>query len=293
MSFFYNLKYFSREAAVSMVRNRILTIATVTTIAICIFIVGLALLITLNANNFIDRLESDLEIVVFLDNSLLDSQIKDIQSQIGEMPGIQSIAFVSKDESLSKLQRNLNTNDLNSLIGENPLPNTFKIKAVDAHQVQDLAIAMSNISGIYKINYGQGFVEKMFQVTVWVKNLSIALIIVLAFGAVFLVATSIRLAVFSRRKEIYLMRLIGATNWFIRWPFFLEGISMGTVGSLFAVLLLNICYRSILNNIPDITLFTLVQNSAVLVPLFVSLLIIGIVLGIAGTFISLNRFLKA
>ncbi|MDR1159539.1 MAG: permease-like cell division protein FtsX [Syntrophomonadaceae bacterium] len=293
MNFFSNLKYFSREAMLSIVRNRILTIATITTIAICIFIVGLALLITLNANNFIDRLESDLEIVVFLDNSLLDSQMQDIQNQIEQMSGIQSIAFVSKDESLAKLQSNLNTNDLNSLIGENPLPNTFKIKAVDAHQVQDLAIAMSNIAGIYKINYGQGFVEKLFQVTVWVKNLSIALIIVLAFGAVFLVATSIRLAIFSRRKEIYLMRLIGATNWFIRWPFFLEGISMGTVGSLFAVLFLNICYRSIVKNIPDVTLFTLVQNSAVLVPLFVSLLIIGIILGVVGTFVSLNRFLKA
>lgn len=292
MNFFAKIKYFCREAGVSLLRNRLLTVATITTVAICIFIVGIALLVTLNASNVISRLESDIEMVAFLDNQLTDEQISNINTQISKMPGVKSVVFVSKDESLAKLQKNLNKEDLGAVLGENPLPNTFEIKAQDSHQVPDIAIHMSNIYGIYKINYGQGIVEKLFEVTNWVRNLSIGLIIVLAFGAVFLVATSIRLAIFARRKEIYLMKLIGATNWFIRWPFFLEGVLMGTVGSLLAVVLLDVGYRSVVTHVPNLALFTLVQGSSILLLLYASLLVLGIFLGMIGTYISLNRFLE-
>jgi len=291
MRLFSRTWYFCREAWLSLMRNRLLTIATISTVTICIFIVGIALLVTLNANNVIDRLESDVEMVAFLDSDLTAEQVNNAKAQLSRLPGVKSLVFVSKEESMLKLQKNLNKEDLGETLGDNPLPDSFEIKAEDPHNVPDLAVAMSNIYGIYKINYGQGIVEKLFRITSWVRNLCIGIIAVLAVGAVFLVATCIRLAIFARRKEIYLMKLVGATNWFIRWPFFLEGMLIGTVGSALALLLLDLGYRSIITNIPNLMIFTLVQGSSELTAIYVSLLLIGAVLGILGTFISLNRFL--
>ncbi len=291
MNFFMAIKYFCKEAATSFARNRLLSIATVTTVAICVFILGLAFLITLYANQFIDRLESNVEMVAFLDNQLSEDQIAAIESEIKKLPEVQSVTVISKDQSLEQLQKNLNHEDLGIMVGHNPLPNTLQIKARDARQTPGLAIRISNIYGIYKINYGQGIVEKLFDITKWVRNLSVFLILVLAFGAVFLIATNIRLAIFARRKEIYLMKLIGATNWFIRWPFFLEGMLMGLVGSIVAVLLLIVGYSSILKKIPTLGQFSLVLDTSTMLLIYTSLVIMGIFLGVLGTSISLNRFL--
>ena len=292
MKFFNRLRYFCREAWLSLLRNRLLTIATISTVTICIFIVGIALLVTLNANDVIARLESDVEMIAFLDTELTEEQRENIKVQLNKLPGVQSLTFVSKEESMLKLQKNINKEDLGEILGTNPLPDSYEIKAADPHKVPEMAVEMSNIYGIYKINYGQGIVEKLFKVTSWIRNLCIGMIGVLAIGAVFLVATCIRLAIFARRKEIYLMKLVGATNWFIRWPFFLEGVLIGSVGSAISLLLLDLGYSSIITNVPNLMVFTLIQESSVMSSLYLSLLLLGIVLGILGTFISLNRFLE-
>jgi cell division transport system permease protein len=144
---------------------------------------------------------------------------------------------------------------------------------------------------VYKVNYGQGVVERLFQVTRWVRIISIAFIVVLAAGAVFLIATTTRLSVFARRKEIYLMKLIGATDWFIRWPFFIEGIFLGVAGSLLAVLLLGLGYQALLQNIGSMVMVTLMSDTVLLGQIYLSLVATGAILGVLGTYISLNRFL--
>ena len=179
---------------------------------------------------------------------------------------------------------------MKATIGKNPLPNTFDVKAKDPHQVAVIATKINKINGVYKVNYGQGVVERLFQVTRWVRVVSIAFIILLAAGAVFLIATTIRLAIFARRKEIYLMKLIGATDWFVRWPFFIEGMFMGISGSLIAVLLLALGYNSLVSRIGTIFFMPLVSDPHLLSQLYLSLIGIGALLGMLGTYISINRF---
>ncbi len=289
-----NAVYFIREALSSLSRNRLLSIATVSTIAICILILGMAVLMTLNAGNFVNRLESDIEIIAFLDNELAGSKLDQIKRQVEKMDQVESITFISKDEALQRLNEKLagKEYDLSSTLGKNPLPDTYEIKVCDPHEVSDIAVEVAKIEGIYKVNYGHGVVEKLFEVTKWVRIIGLIFILLLAFGAVFLIATTIRLSVFARHKEIYLMKLIGATNWFIRWPFIIEGILLGTLGALISLIILAVGYGSLINELQILYFFPLITSSGILVKLYIGLLLTGSVLGILGTAISLNRFLE-
>jgi len=289
-----NVAYFFREAFTSLTRNRLLSIATVSTMVICVLLLGIAVLMTINAGSFINRLESDIEIIVFLDNSMTSTQIVDMKTTIEKQDGVKSVVFVSREQALQNLQKKFadKNYDLGKTVGKNPLPDSYEVKAKNPQNVGALAEQIKKMPGVYKVNYGQGLVERLFQVTKWVRIISIGFIVVLALGAVFLIATTIRLAIFARRKEIYLMKLIGATDWFVRWPFFIEGILLGSVGALISILLLSVGYGSLLNNMQTALFFIpLVNKPNLLFNVYLSLLGTGVLLGALGTYISLNRFL--
>lgn len=284
--------YFAREASKSLSRNRLLSFATISTVAICILILGMAVLLTLNAGRFMNRLESDVQMIAFLDQSLTKGEIDEAQAEIEKISGIKSIKFISRDQSLAELQETYGSEyDLEATLGKNPLPHTFEIEAKNPREVPQIAEQVGQIVGVYKVNYGQGVVERLFQVTRWVRIISVAFIVVLAAGAVFLIATTTRLSIFARRKEIYLMKLIGATDWFIRWPFFIEGIFLGVMGSLLAVILLALGYGALVQNMTSMAIVTLISDMALLGKVYLSLVAAGAVLGVLGTSISLNRFL--
>ena len=294
MSTIKNMGYFFGETVMSLRRNRLLSIATLSTVAICILILGGAVLMTLNASNFMNRLESDLEMMVFVEDSLDKAQLVNMEKEIKSLPGVKSVQFISKDQALTNLQSKFADKkyDLKQTVGDNPLPNSFEVKAENPKDVAKVAKQIFKLEGVYKVNYGQGLVERLFQITRWVRIISIIVIILLALGAVFLIATTIRLAIFSRRKEVYLMKLIGATDWFVRWPFFIEGILLGSLGALLAIILLALGYGSLVNNMQTAIFFIpLINNQRMLLEIYLALFATGAVLGSLGTFISLNRFL--
>ncbi|MBP1761503.1 MAG: cell division protein FtsX [Firmicutes bacterium] len=294
MSTINNTRYFFNETFKSLRRNRLLSIATLSTVTICILILGAAVLLTINAGNFMNRLESDLEMMVFVEDSLDKSDLQDLGQEIKNIPGVKTVQFISKDQALTNLQSKFDEKeyDLKKTVGDNPLPNSFEVKAQNPQDVAQIAKQIFKLEGVYKINYGQGLVERLFKITRWVRIISIVLIILLAMGAIFLIATTIRLAIFARRKEIYLMKLIGATDWFVRWPFFIEGIFLGSVGALLAVILLAIGYGTLVNNMQTAVFFIpLVKNPTMLLEIYLALFAAGAVLGCLGTGISLNRFL--
>lgn len=292
---FKNIGYFFKEALISLSRNRVLSLATITTMAVCILFLGVAVLLTVNAGNFMNQLESDIQIIAYLDDSLTKPQLGEVEANITATAGVQEVTFVSKDEALQRLQSKFSEEDydLQQTLGKNPLPNSYEVKAVNPQEVAQVAQLIGEIPGVYKVNYGQGVVEKLFQVTKWVRILSMVFMIILALGAIFLIATTIRLAIFARRKEIYLMKLIGATDWFVRWPFFIEGILMGVAGALVAIGLLAGGYTSLINNAQTALFFVpLVSQQSFLLQVYLSLAAAGVALGTVGTYISLNRFLN-
>ncbi|WP_054693929.1 permease-like cell division protein FtsX [Syntrophomonas palmitatica] len=289
-----SLFYFVREAGKSLSRNRLLSFATVSTVAISILILGFALLVTINTTYFMEKLESDVEIIAFLDKSLTPSQISDVKTEIKDIPGVKSVNFVSRDEALEKMQKSFGGReyDLKSTLGKNPLPHSYRIKAGEPEQVPKIAARVKKVHGVYKVNYGQGVVERLFKITSWIRIISLIFIILLIFGAVFLIATTIRLAIFARRKEIYLMKLVGSTDWFVRWPFFIEGVTLAALGSIISVAILSLSYGSLIKKMGSLFFIPLVTDAATLSHVYLGLLITGALLGVIGTWISLNRFLK-
>jgi len=285
--------YFFGQAWQSLLRNRLLSFATVSTVAISILILGFAVLLTINAGEFMEHLESDVEIVAYLDNDMTSTQITDIKQELKSITGVESVIFFSRDRALEKLQDSFGGKDydLKDTLGKNPLPHSYEIKAQDPHAVPLIAEKVKKIDGIYKVNYGQGVVERLFKVTQWVRIISMVFIVLLIVAAVFLIATTIRLAIFARRKEIYLMKLIGSTDWFIRWPFFIEGVFLGAIGGLISIAVLAAGYGSLINRMNTLFFLPLVTNPQTLTNVYLGLLVGGAFLGIIGTWVSLNRFL--
>ncbi len=288
-----NIKYFFSESYKSLYRNRVLSLATIANVAICILILGAAVLLTVNASSIISNLESDVEIVAFIDKELSAKETDLLQSKIEKIDGVKTIVFVSKEQGLKNLQEKFGGTeyDLGSTLGENPLRDSFEIQAVDPHQVPDIAKNIEILNGVYKVNYGKGVIDKLFQVTKWVRVVGVAMIFLLAFGAVFLISTTIRLAIFSRRKEVYLMKLIGASDWFVRMPFFLEGIFLGLTGAIIAVLLLALGSSSLTGQAHTILFLPIVTDVRFLLHIYAGLLAAGMLLGVIATYFSLNKYL--
>ncbi|MGE5380660.1 MAG: permease-like cell division protein FtsX [Methylocystaceae bacterium] len=292
-----NLKFYFSEATTSLRRNRVLSLATVFTVTICVLVLGISLLVYLNTGHFVKQLESNVEMVVFLDNNLSRTEVKAFATSLENLPGVDKVQFVPRDDSLKELESRFAMGadyDLDKTLGgDNPLPDTYRVKANDPHQVSKLAKSIEVMPGVTKIRYGQGIIDKLFAVTSLIRNVSLTLVILLGAGAVFLIANTIRLAIFARRKEIYLMRLVGATNWFIRWPFFIEGIFLGLIGALLATGLVYSGYSYLLANVGVTAAFMpLIDSQTVINKLMGALVGSGVVLGLLGTWISVNRYLK-
>jgi len=289
------LKYFFREARTSLARNRLLSLATATTVSICVFILGLAILLYMNSGEVIHKLESDVEIVAFLDKDLSPRERDQLQDLLTHNPQVLSVTFVPRDQALKSLEKKLGDREyalMETLEGNNPLPDSFKIKARDPQKVASLAATIGKLEGISKLRYGQDLVRKLFTATRWIRIISLFIVVFLGMAAVFLVATTIRLTIFSRRKEIYIMKLVGATNRFIQAPFFLEGMALAAAGTFFAIIFLACGYYYLIDNVkPALAFLPLITDNRVLLELFLSLAGAGIGLGIIGTFISVNKFL--
>ncbi|MGE5453692.1 MAG: permease-like cell division protein FtsX [Methylocystaceae bacterium] len=292
-----NLRFYFREAFTSLRRNRVLSLATMFTVTVCVLVLGIALLVYLNTGHFVKQLESNVEMVVFLDNNLSRTEVQAFATSLEALPGVDDVHFTPREEALKELESRFALGDdydlQGTLGGDNPLPDTYRVKAADPHQVPQLAQYIEVMPGVTKIRYGQGIIDKIFAVTRLVRNVSLALVILLGTGAVFLIANTIRLAIFARRKEIYLMRLVGATGWFIRWPFFIEGIFLGFVGSMIATAFVYSGYSYLLANIGVTSAFLpLISDQQLIAQLMGSLVGCGVVLGLLGTWISVNRYLK-
>jgi len=289
------MRYFFKESFTSLKRNGWMSLASVTTVAISLFVCGIFWLLVMNVNYVSASIESSVEITAFLHTDTLPEQIDEIKNRIQALPGVSEIIFVSRDEALESLKKQFGEeHDLVAALGgDNPLPDSFTIKTKTPDDVLPTARSIENIDSIEKVRYGQGVVEKLFAVIDWVRLLGLVMMILLAVAAVVLIAITIRLTVYARRKEIMIMKYVGATDWFIRWPLFLEGIFLGLIGSLVAVGFLCWSYTSLLENVGvTLAFIQLIREPGLLWRLSTSLIATGAGLGGIGSMISLRKFLK-
>jgi len=287
--------YYFREAATSLVRNSWLTVASVGTIIISLLILGSSVLLVLNVREMASAMESSLEITVFLKDDVKQERLKTLEEEIKFVPGVTVATFVTKEQALVDLRESFGDKAelLNGLEDDNPLPNSFTVKTREANMVPEAARQLAELEGVEQVRYGQGVVEKLLALTHWVRIWGSLALLVLGVAAVLLIATTIRMSVFARRREISIMKSLGATNIFVRMPFMLEGMIIGLTGGLIAALLINYGYLSLLNKVMlSLPFIQLVDNPDIIYQVLGGLLGAGLIIGTLGSAISLRRYLR-
>ncbi len=289
------IKYYFREAFQSILRNSWLSAASVGVVAVTLLILGSSLLLVLNANSIAANLESSVEISIFLKDKTTLDQIKDLDNKLKAMPEVAHVEFVSKERALEEMKDNLGDKEdiLMGLEEKNPLPDAFRVKTHNVEQVVPLARTLSSLAGVDQVRYGQGVVEKILSLSRGMRVAGLVTMSLLGIAAVFLIATTIRLSVFSRRKEIGIMKFLGATNWFVRFPFILEGMILGLTGSALAVATVYFGYFSMIGNVQlSLPFIQLVTDRGLIISLMEGLIALGLAIGAVGSMLSIRRFLK-
>lgn len=289
------MEYFIKEALYSLKRNGLMSFASVTTVALSLLILGMFLVMVLNLNNMASALESQVQISVYMQDGLSDLEMREVGTRITKLPGVVQVNFVGKEEAMKRFKERLGEQQslLNALGEANPLPNAFEVKVDRTDRVKTVAQAMMQFKGVENAKYGQEVVEQLFALTKMVRIFGLVIIVFLALAALFIISNTIRITVFARRKEIGIMKYVGATNWFIRWPFLLEGMMLGFGGALLAVIFLNETYGILIHQVYESLAFLpLIPQYPFITNISIVLLVTGTVIGALGSTISLRRFMK-
>lgn len=292
-----------REGFRSMIRNGWMTFASLSSISISLFILGVFVLLTTNVNYIAEKVESQVEIRVYLTLDIEDAQVNKIWNDIGSMEGVEKVTFVHKDEGLESLRATIGEDWVEGFEGDNnPLMHSFTVQVTNP---EDIAIVAEKIERLNEINepapideihYGAGTVEDLFAISNLVNRVGFVLVVGLAITALFLIANTIRLTIMARRREIGIMKLVGATNGFIRWPFFIEGAFVGLVGAAIPLGVLLYGYYRLTNSPREslnfMSMIELKPMEEITIPLTILLMSLGIFIGVFGTLISVRKHLK-
>ena len=288
-------EYFIQEVFLSLKRNNWMSAASIGTVAVSLFVLGVFLILVLNMNRLASSLESQVQISVYLADDLKKADRDDLAFDIKNMQGIESIKFVSRDEAKERLAQRLGDQKylLDALGEQNPLPDAFELTVKQPDMVETAAKAIEKMPGVEAAKYGQDVVENLFAITRLMRIFGLALMLLLAGATLFIISNTIRLTVFARRKEIAIMKYVGATDWFIRWPFLLEGIVLGFVGGIIAALVLRSFYAAMAAKIYDtLAFFPLMPQYPFMNYVAIAIILLGMAIGAIGSTISLKRFLK-
>lgn len=289
-----------REGFKSIVRNGWMSFASIASIMISLFILGVFILLSINANHLADQLESDVKISVYLEVNLPQENVDAMGRKLESLPGVWKVKYIPKEEGLEYLREKLG-DVLEGTEEDNPLMDAYEVEVEEPREIDQVAeriLALDSAKAepeIFKINYGKETVEAMFKVTEGIRNVGFVLVALLAITAVFLIANTIKLTIIARENEISIMKLVGATNGFIRWPFFIEGALLGLIGSIIPVSVILFGYWK-LEQAEALSLKLLMFDfkpfADIVVPVAGLLIGLGMIIGIWGSILSVRKSLK-
>ena len=287
-----------RDAFKSVVRNFSLSLASVSCITITLVIIASALLISENVKNFTNEIVSDVTIVAFLNSDVDEMVKKDFEKKLDNMENIEFFTAKTKEEVKNEMIKENETfstilSDWND--EDNPLKDTYTIKVVDVKKIGDTADEIKKMNGVNLVQYGEGLVEKLVGVFEAIQKVTVIAALALIVVTVFLIINTIKLTIFSRKREISIMRLVGASNTRIKLPFVIEGILLGIIGSVIPILIIVFGYTSLYEYFGG-QLFSPIIKLISPMPfiLYTSLLvlIVGMVVGMVGSSRAVRRYIK-
>ena len=290
------INYFIVDALKSIKRNITVSFAAMLTVLVTFFVLGTFTLVGLNFNKTIEDVADKIEIKVYLQDDIKLVNQREVEIKLAEQEGVKAVTYESKDEAFTKLKKDLEGNS-GMLEGysleNNPLASSYIVTLEDASYAGDVSKAVEDMTGVESITNQQELIEKISNVVDFVQILGIVLFFVFIGVSIFLIMNTIKLAVYSRRREVGIMKFVGATDWFIRWPFVIEGMIIGAVGSLLATAILYFIYRGVFGFIAsNLLIANLVPVSFVLTTLLGGFLLGGIVVGAIGSIAALRKLKK-
>ncbi|MBU5488325.1 permease-like cell division protein FtsX [Clostridium sp. MSJ-8] len=289
------INYLVGDAFKSLKRNKTISIASVLTVLITFLVLGIFLLIAQNANLMIDGLQDKIEIQVYLTKDIKLVEEREIQVKIKEQAGVEKVTYESAEDAYNKVLES-NPNFLSGYtLEKNPFPASYIVKISDADKIDDIIKAIKDLPGVESIENQQDIVGTIQSIVKGTRIVGIVLFIVLIAVSVFLIMNTTKLTVYSRRKEVGIMKFVGATDWFIRWPFIIEGMVIGLTGALLSSFVLFGLYKVALNKLLSalvVTSITVIAPSAVLTVMLFEFALGGIIIGGIASFLALRKFLK-
>ena len=292
---FDRIWYHIKEGARSVVTHGLMSFASVCMIVACLLIMGSFSLIAVNASHMLGDLEDDNEFLAYVDDSYTDEQARALQSQIEAIPNVSSVTFVSRAEALANFQEERQDQAIFQDLQPSALRDRYRIHVDDIQQLEATVALVQNVDGIADVNAALKVADGFVMVRNVAGVVAITLVVMLAIISVFIIANTIKLATFTRREEIAIMKMCGATNWFIRWPFLVEGVLLGLMGSLVAYFAQWGVYGLINKAMVQsgiLSIISFLPFSSLAHTVLLAFLAAGLLIGAGGSFLAIRKFLK-
>ena len=298
MKFLRLLKRSVREAFKSVFRNFSLSLASISCITITLIIVAASIIITFNLQNFTSEMEKDLTIIVFLDNNITEEEIDTLMTELRDMSNVESLTYQSKASIKEEMRKESEVFDevMSTWSDEdNPLKDTFQIKVKDVEKIGDTAESIEKMEEVSSVKYGEGMVDNLLLAFESIQKISYGVVIALVLVTVFLIINTIKLTIFSRKREISIMRLVGASNFMIKTPFIVEGMVLGMFGSIIPILIICFGYVALYDHTNGYLysqMITLIEPEPFIYMISGIILVIGIIVGMVGSASAVRKYLK-
>ena len=299
MKLFRQLKRYFRDAFKSVFRNFPLSLASISCITITLIVVAASIIITYNVENFAESIRKDVTIVVFLEKEVTDKEIKQIEKEIKDTNNIEKLEFISKKQAAENTKKE---NEIFETIVDgwteetNPLLDSFKIKVKDVDSIKDTVDKIKKIKKVDIVNYGEDIVDQLLVVFKVIEKISIGTVIALILVTAFLITNTIKLAIFARKTEIEIMRLVGASNIAIKIPFIIEGLFIGLLGSIIPIIITVIGYNKLYEffggKLFSSSLAKLIEPTPFVINISLLLVVIGMSVGMIGSYKAVKKHLK-
>ncbi len=290
-----SLGYLLKEGAKNIWANRTMSFASVGVLISCLLLTGAAVLFSMNIDTAMQSLEGNNSITVYCQQGLPTLRAVQVGEQIMALDNIKTCDLVPKDEAVQEMLEMLGDNGtvLEGLMGDdNFLPDAYRVSLEDLSLYDETAAQISAIEGVEKIIDYSDIAEQLTALDRMVRNVCFWIILLLGLVSLFIIANTVRVAMFSRRLEISIMKSVGATNWFVRIPFIVEGVIIGLVSGGLASLILNLVYDRLISSVQILNFFTPVPLDGYRGVIVLSFLLIGTAFGALGGIISIGRYLK-
>ena len=287
-----------RDAFKSVIRNFSLSLASISCITITLIIVAIAIMASFNVNNFTEKIEKDLTIVVFLNSDVDKVDIEETKNDIEKMENVDTVEFQSKLEVKEQMQAE--SEIFNTVLegweeDESPLKDTFQVKVKNVDNIKNTAKKIEKLESVSVVRYGEGIVDKMISAFDSIKKVTYGVVIALIIVTIFLIVNTIKLTISARKREIGIMRLVGASNFTIKTPFIVEGMIIGLLGSIVPVICTTYGYLAFYNHFGGYLfseLIKLIQPEPFIYTASLMVIIIGILVGMIGSASAVKRYLK-